>query len=167
MNVLTYRYNVPLNYITLLGLTITSSLSLGVFVAAFDPKVIYISLLSTGNVVAGIVIYAMTTKKDFTLYRFSGIVLLLEIFNLFIFMLFYRDTTMQVFVSIIASAIAGIYLIIDIQLVMDGKSRKIAVDDYILAAFVIYLDVINLFIEIVKIVDKLTKENNREQERRK
>jgi FtsH-binding integral membrane protein len=48
----------------------------------------------------------------------------------------------------------GLYVIIDIKLI----SEKIEIDDYILGALTLYLDLINLFIQILKILGKAKKD---------
>lgn len=44
-------------------------------------------------------------------------------------------------------------------MLINGRTRKIAIDDYVMAALSIYLDIINLFIEILKIIAILTKDD--------
>ena len=48
----------------------------------------------------------------------------------------------------------GIYLIYDVQLMMGDKKNFYSVDDYIIAALNIYIDIIRLFIEILKILNR-------------
>ena len=40
---------------------------------------------------------------------------------------------------------------------MGGKRYTIDIDDYIMAAMILYLDIINLFIEILKILEKVNR----------
>ena len=49
----------------------------------------------------------------------------------------------------------SIYLIYDTQLIIGGKSRQISIDDYIFAAMSLYVDMIRLFMEILKIVSRV------------
>ena len=48
------------------------------------------------------------------------------------------------------------YIIVDIQLIMTGKSRRIvcSVDDYALASLMLYLDIVKLFLEIIGAIDR-------------
>lgn len=44
----------------------------------------------------------------------------------------------------IGAAIFSVYLVVDIQMLMDGKRMQISPDDYILASINLYLDVLNV-----------------------
>ena len=48
----------------------------------------------------------------------------------------------------------GYYLIYDTQLIMGGKTHSLSLDDYILGAMMIYLDIIIMFLEILKLLAK-------------
>ena len=47
------------------------------------------------------------------------------------------------------------YIVYDTQLIVGGKHRKIMfhIDDYVLAAVSLYLDVINLFLMILRLLN--------------
>ena len=44
------------------------------------------------------------------------------------------------------------YLIYDTQKIMGGKRVEIGIDDYILASYILYQDIIILFIKLLKIL---------------
>lgn len=54
--------------------------------------------------------------------------------------------------ALIGVILFSIYIIYDTQLIIGNKSEMIEVDDYILGAFMLYTDIINLFIELLKII---------------
>jgi protein lifeguard len=43
----------------------------------------------------------------------------------------------------------GIYIIIDIQMIMGGEKYEISYDDYIFAALILYVDFIRLFLYVL------------------
>jgi protein lifeguard len=45
--------------------------------------------------------------------------------------------------------IFGIYIIIDIQMIVGGKRFEISYDDYIFAALILYIDIIRLFLYVL------------------
>ena len=50
------------------------------------------------------------------------------------------------------------YLIYDVQLIADGqhvRQRSFSTDDYIRAAMNIYIDIVDIFMEILKLIGKL------------
>lgn len=61
---------------------------------------------------------------------------------------------MTLLTSIGLSIVYMIYLLIDIQLVMGGKRNNLSLDNYVMGAMMIYMDIINLFIEILRILGK-------------
>ncbi len=58
--------------------------------------------------------------------------------------------TYLIFEGVGGSLIYGMYVIIDLKLI----SEKIAIDDYILGAVTLYVDLITLFVHILRIVGK-------------
>lgn len=61
---------------------------------------------------------------------------------------------MNLLVSIALSVVYMIYLLIDIQLVMGGKRNNLSLDNYVMGAMMIYIDIISLFIKILRILGK-------------
>ena len=43
----------------------------------------------------------------------------------------------------------GVYLIFDTQLVMGGKRYELCIDDYIVGALILYLDIIMIFLYLL------------------
>ena len=52
------------------------------------------------------------------------------------------------------AVIYSIYLLVDTQLVMGGRHKQLQMDDYILGATIIYVDIISLFLKILQILGK-------------
>jgi hypothetical protein len=44
----------------------------------------------------------------------------------------------------------GIYLIIDTQMILGGKAAELAIDEYAVAAMLIYIDIIQIFLYILR-----------------
>ena len=45
----------------------------------------------------------------------------------------------------------GVYLIVDTQMIIGGKRYELTLDDYIVGALVLYLDIIMIFIYLLQI----------------
>jgi protein lifeguard len=56
------------------------------------------------------------------------------------------DPFVQTVYAALGAFLFSAYLVYDIQLVMGGKRVEISTDEYIIAALMIYLDIINLFL---------------------
>merc|ERR1711953_429217 len=101
---------------------------------------------------AGLRLYAMTTKIDFTawvawLWSFVIALIFLSIISIFVW-----DRWLTILISMLMVMILSIYIIFDIQLITGKNSAKYSIDDYILAAMLLYIDILRLFVEILKIV---------------
>merc|ERR1711964_609472 len=102
--------------------------------------------------------YAWTTKTDFTIY--GGILCTLgwALFAISILLCFVNFSNQQtyrnvdVLMSVCAIAVYGAYLIYDTQLIMGGKRFQLTLDDYVLGALVIYIDIVVLFVRILRII---------------
>ena len=51
-----------------------------------------------------------------------------------------------------------IYLLVDTQLLLGGKKKSVSLDDYALGAVIIYTDIIQLFLQILKVLGEKKKE---------
>ena len=56
--------------------------------------------------------------------------------------------------NVIGGIFASFYIIYDTQLICGKFGNKFSIDDYMIAAISVYIDVINLFIYILRIIGK-------------
>jgi FtsH-binding integral membrane protein len=108
--------------------------------------------------VASLTFYAIITKRDFA----SGMAILVAfIASTFMFWLFFFinwTSTAQIFYSSIGIFVFGLYLVIDTQLIMGGRKIALSIDDYVVAALLLYIDIIQIFLYILSL---LTNKNRR------
>jgi protein lifeguard len=107
----------------------------------------------------GLTYYAMTTKEDFTSSRFvkKGILssviwiaLAVSLVNLF----FIRSSILTMGIAALFAVIYSVYLLIDTQMILGGRHNQVQLDDYILGATVLYVDIISLFLKILQLLGK-------------
>jgi protein lifeguard len=55
-------------------------------------------------------------------------------------------------ISIIAAILFTAFLIYDLQMLMGGGAREVSPDEYIFAAANIYLDIVQIFLNVLNIV---------------
>lgn len=67
---------------------------------------------------------------------------------------FIRSEILSVLISIGIAAIYSVYLIIDTQLIMGGREKELTMDNYVLGAVILYIDIVRLFLEILRIFGK-------------
>jgi len=71
----------------------------------------------------------------------------------FIMQWFIQSPILSLFISILLVICFGIYIIWDTQMIVGGdRGFSLSTDDYILAAMMLYIDIVRLFIEILRIV---------------
>ena len=131
----------------------------------YTPKSVMSALFLTLATVLTLTYYAWNTKTDFTVHSGTLLVcLVLLIFSSFIF-LFVKIPLSNLLVMYGALVLFCIYLIYDTQLLIGKRGKKFSEDDYILAAISLYLDIIVLFLQILKIFGekKNTNNNNKEE----
>jgi len=160
----TLSRKVPLNYILLGIFTFAESYCVGFMAAQYDKETVLMAIYLTGAVVAALAFYALQSKTEIT--YFGGLTVLLSL-GVLVLTFFSWMTRFHIFDSLIfagASVLSGLYFIYDIKLMM-GKDRfKLSLDDYIKGAMHLYMDVIRIFINILKMMSKKAEE---EEERRK
>lgn len=83
-------------------------------------------------------------------WSFFFISLILTFLNIF----FIRSDIVTILIAIGIACVYSIYLIIDTQLVLGGKNVELTMDNYVLGAVILYIDIIRLFIEILRIIGK-------------
>lgn len=143
--------SVPTNYILLFIFCLSLSYIVSAICATYDPNIVIMAAIMTTGITLALTIYAMTTKTDFTVCGGLLFVLVMALILFGLFALFFNVKILYTFYCILGVIVYGIYLIMDTQLIMGGKTHQISMDDYILGAFILFLDIIMLFLYILRI----------------
>ncbi len=104
------------------------------------------------GLVTVLTIYAYNTKTDFTTPWAVMLALVTSIVMFLMFFFINWTPAMQTFYCSIGIFVFGLYLIIDTQMVMGNRSFAISMDDYVVAALLIYIDIIQLFLYILTLL---------------
>lgn len=142
----TVRRKVPLNYIIFFLFVILESYSVAYIVSFYNLTDVVIAASLTAAVTVALTIYAICTKTDFTvcggmLFIMAAIVLVGSILGIFI-----KNKWFQIAVSMFSVLVYGLYLVYDTQLTIGKNQRKYSIDDYLLAALMLFIDIIRIFI---------------------
>ncbi|CAM9281428.1 unnamed protein product [Phaeothamnion confervicola] len=146
------RRKYPMNYILLSLLTVAFSFLMAVITTFYDADVVAYALIITCGVVFACVLLACVCRLDFT--KLYGVLMALAValFIALIIGLFWANSTLYITIGALGAVLFSLFLIHDIQLVMGGRQRQIGPDEYIFAALMVYLDVINIFQYILLIL---------------
>merc|ERR1719272_541533 len=111
--------------------------------------------------VAGMTAFAFTTKFDVTEYGQYLRAGVLGLFAMGVLGLFFSFPFLHLIYAYVGALVFAGYLVYDTQLIMGGKHQhcRFGVDDYAFAALSVYLDIIRLFLFMLRIAG--TKRNSR------
>ncbi|GBE61393.1 conserved transmembrane protein [Babesia ovata] len=106
----------------------------------------------TAALTLGIAIFAMQTKYDFTGWLTYLFCISLALIVGGIIMALFPNRIMRIVYSSIGALLMCIYLVVDIQMAVGGKKYEWTIDDYVIAALCIYVDIVSLFMHLLSLV---------------
>ena len=154
---LTYwkRKSYPTNLVFLAGFTASEAYMISVVVTFYESKIVLEALVLTLGIFIALSLFACQTKYDFTSwvpYLFGGLWVLI-LFG-FVIIFFQGNSTTELIYGVLGALLFSAYILVDTQLVM----RHYHVEEEIAAAISLYLDIINLFLMILRILN--SQQNN-------
>ncbi|MBA0570822.1 hypothetical protein Golob_004430, partial [Gossypium lobatum] len=145
-----YHQKHPVNLIILGLFTVSLSLTVGVSCANTDGRIVLEALILTAGVVASLTGYTFWASKKGKDFSFLGPILFTSLIILILtglIQMFFPlgSTSTAVYGGISALIFCG-YIVYD----TDNLIKRFTYDDYILASATLYLDILNLFISILR-----------------
>ena len=140
----------PINLILLAAFTVIMAYTVGVMVTFFDKFVVLQAFILTSAVVAGLTAFTFQTKRDFSSFGaalYSGLMILIGASFIHLFV---GGEIAQTGMAVFGAILFCFFIVYDTQMIMSRVSEE----EYILATIQLYLDIINLFMEILKILNK-------------
>jgi FtsH-binding integral membrane protein len=104
------------------------------------------------GVVSALTLYAIFTRTDFTIKWGIVIVLFMAMLFLGIFSWIAWTPFLNTLYCSLGLILFGIYIVIDTQLIMGGKRFQLSMDDYVVGALLLYIDIIQIFLYILMIL---------------
>ena len=151
-----YARTVPTNYVLLGIFTFTEAWMVSYICAMYEMMdmgdLVLMACFMTAGMTIALTLYAFTTKSDFTMRGGSLFIFSCALFLFALFAMFSRNPILHIIVAVGVIVFYGYYLIYDTQLIMGGKMHELSVDDYIVGAIIIYVDIIVLFLRILQIL---------------
>ena len=143
---------VPLNFVLLAVFTLTQAYMVAFVTTLYDPTTVFIAALLTAVIVVALTVYACTTKTDFTVCGGLLFVAVSVLLVASLISMFFYNKWVSIVISALSVIVFSVYLIYDTQLILGNHKHKLTVDDYIFAAMMLYLDIVRIFLEILKLV---------------
>lgn len=149
---LTYwkRKSYPTNLLFLSLFTLAEAYTISVIVSFYNANIVFNAVVLTGGIFVFLSLFACQTKYDFTSWvpYLYGALWGLVLFG-FMFMFLPYSSTGELIYGGISAVLFSAYILVDTQMIM----RKHHVEEEIAAAISLYLDIINLFLAILRILN--------------
>ena len=97
-------------------------------------------------------VYACFTKKDFTIGSGVLVTVATAFLMLCLISIFSNSPFWNNLLCTLGAIIFSIYIVIDTQMIMGDKKYNISLDDYIVGALILYIDIIQLFLYILRML---------------
>ncbi|KAL2754053.1 hypothetical protein ACRALDRAFT_1069955 [Sodiomyces alcalophilus JCM 7366] len=144
------RKSYPTNLIFLSGFTLLEAYTISVIVSFYSAGLVLNAVVLTAGIFVFLTAFACQSRYDFTSWMpyLFGALWGLILFGFMAAFFPYSSTTELVYGGL-AALIFSAYILVDTQLIM----RKHHVEEEIAAAISLYLDIINLFLAILRILN--------------
>ncbi|CEM17696.1 unnamed protein product [Vitrella brassicaformis CCMP3155] len=152
----------PTNYILLGLFTVAEGFLIGVVCAVSDPAIVLVALSLTLGIVIGLTLFAFQTKYDFTSWAPYLFVVALGFFLTGLMMgimgMFgVHIKLLHILYCGFGVILFSIYLVFDTQMIVGAKHARFefSVDDYCFAALMLYIDIIQIFLYLLRLLQML------------
>ncbi|XP_010596896.1 protein lifeguard 4 isoform X2 [Loxodonta africana] len=147
------RHKHPLNLYLLFGFTVLEALAVATVVTFYDVYIILQAFILTTAVFLGLTAYTLQSKRDFSKFG-AGLFAALWIFCLSGFLkLFFYSETMELVLAAGGALLFCGFIVYDTHSLM----HRLSPEEYILAAISLYLDIINLFLHLLRLLEAVNK----------
>ncbi|KAI0988698.1 hypothetical protein GJ496_006725 [Pomphorhynchus laevis] len=143
----------PLNFIFLGILTLTMGIMLGNVAAYHNTYTVILAMSTTVAVSFGMTLLSLQTKYDLTKKLYGPLFAALICLIMFgIFAIIFRSSILTAVYGFIGALIFSLFIAVDVQLIVGGRTIQISEEDYIFGALALYMDIVNLFIMLLTFI---------------
>ena len=147
----------PTNYILLLIFTVCETYLLGAITADYDSKTVMMAGAATAAATIALTIYAMRTKTDIQVFMALAFVVCLAMLPIMLICIFIQVKMLYTLYLCLGIVLYSLYLVIDTMFICKGNSfsgRECGYDDHVVGALMLYLDIVMLFLYILRLLGK-------------
>ncbi|ODV62018.1 Bxi1p, partial [Ascoidea rubescens DSM 1968] len=139
----------PYNLFSLFAFTLCESYCVGIITSLYDTNIILQAIVLTITIFIGLTLFAFQSKYDFTSWLGFINILFFGLIGFSLVLIFVPyNSKLELIYSSISALIFSVYILIDTQLIM----RSFHPEDEIAATITLYLDIINLFLNLLRIL---------------
>lgn len=146
------RRNYPSNLIFLILFTVCEGILVGAITATYDSSAVVKAVVTTIVIVVALTLFAFQTKIDFTAMYGVMFVLLISLMMFGLMAAIFRSDIMDTMYACFGAFLFSAYIVVDTQMLMGGNHKlSISPEEYIFGALSLYLDIINLFLMMLRL----------------
>ncbi|XP_060949340.1 protein lifeguard 1-like [Limanda limanda] len=147
-----FRRKHPWNLIALSLLTLSLSYMVGVIASFFDTETVIMAVGITAVVCSSMVLFSVKNKSDITSCGDVLCVCLIVLLPFSILCLFIRNRILHIVYSSLIALLLTCVFIVDTQLLLGNKKMALSPKEYVLAAVILYTDIINIILLLLVIM---------------
>jgi FtsH-binding integral membrane protein len=155
------RHTHPTNLILLAAFTFAEGIMVGAITSQYQMQAILLAVAMTAAITVALTAYALTTKRDFTLQGGMLCALLCSLLLVGLIGVATRSPALQLLLAGGGAALFGCYIVFDVQMIAGGKhtAMQLSPDEYVVGAIQVYLDVINLFLHLLRFISEMQRDS--------
>jgi FtsH-binding integral membrane protein len=145
----------PLNFILLFAYTVFESYAVAGMTARYSPQIVCVAAAATALTTTALTVYAIRTKTKIEVFAAMSFVVCLAMLPIIIIGFFVNLKVLHIVYCALGVVLYGLFLIIDTMMIVKGKGmsgRGCDMDDYIIGAMMLYIDIIMMFIYILQLL---------------
>ncbi|KAM9459463.1 protein lifeguard 1 isoform 1-T1 [Salvelinus alpinus] len=142
----------PWNLVGLSVVTLTLSYLVGTVASFHDTTAVVIAMGATVAISFTIIIFSAQTRVDFTICNGILLVLAVDLLMFSFFCCFFYSNVLQIVYGSLGALLFSLFLAIDCQLVIGRQKYALDPEEYVFAALILYLDIINIFLYLLIIM---------------
>jgi FtsH-binding integral membrane protein len=146
------RHSYPINIILLTSFTVLEAGTVGVAISFYRVEIVLQALILTLVVFAGLTLFTMQSKWDFSgmgPWLFGGLMIMVA--GGFVSFLFPMSKNVDLAYAIGGCTLFSGYIIFDTYVI----TEKFSPDEWIMATVALYLDLLNLFLSILRLLNNI------------
>lgn len=145
------RHEHPTNMYLLLAFTLVESYTVATYVTFFKVEIVLQAFILTLSVFCILTSYTLQSKRDYSSWGAALFVGLWVLVGAGILQLFFHNDAFEMMCASAGALLFCMFIIYDTHLLM----TRLSPEEYIVASINLYLDVINLFMETLRILNKM------------
>jgi len=143
------RKESPINMYLLAAFTFAEAYTVGTVVTFYDQVIVLQAFGLTMATVIALTVYTFQSNRDYSTWAASLFSMLWILILGGLMQMFLQSDIMELALAVVGAILFAGFIVFDTHMML----HKLSPEEYILAAINLYLDIINLFLEILKILN--------------